>query len=800
MKIGKMPVGMVLTLSLFGSLAVAAARTEKTYYAIEINGVVCGYSEAQETPLQKGGKEHIQLETNIFVMLSLLGSEFNSEIKVKALLDPKTRRILQADTQIKQGASLHTFTIEVSDQEATLFSSLRGEAKKIPITPGLIIGGDELFRRIRNEFIENQAQELRCDILEILEEEIQPSTFKKIGEGKTELAGKTYSATIVEQLNGKTGVKITYWLAPDCDYFIKFETANRKVYLSDRRVVDRIKVSNMDTAIFTKANVAIADIQAITHMKLRVKIEPTGVILAAADLNVPGQTFSGTVKNNLIEGVLEIAHAKYDGKNAPPFPAPPIKDARLRKYLQPDRFIEANDPVLKKKAKEITAGAIDSWQAATRLSQWVADNIGYAIPGGGGARKTFDIRAGECGAHSNLLAAFCRAEGIPARVVFGAMYTPNIGGGFGQHAWNEIYMGQAGWIPVDATAFEADFVDSGHIRITELKSAAANAFNGREIEVLNYKLGNQSPKAEAVDSQAFAPYLGKFSNPQGGPTLTVLEKERNLALGIPGGMVLPFSKKDEQGHWLCKLAPHVYLTFNQDEKGKVTEMVLHQVLSMPKKSAAGESGESIPKDMAPYIGKYFLAAANADFTVLMKEGGLALYDPTVKATIKLQPPGKDGGRRDEYDKNTIYFEQDGQGQVTGLKIDVADMFRRGELAAAIIESTIQVEGLEAGLKRYALLQKAGNPEVFFSESSFNQLGYRYLAAGKLNEAIAIFKLNVQAYPQSCNVYNSLGEAYMKNDQNNNAIENYKKSLRLNPKNENARKMLEKLGILDPAEK
>ena len=122
--------------------------------------------------------------------------------------------------------------------------------------------------------------------------------------------------------------------------------------------------------------------------------------------------------------MFEISHAKYDGKNAPPFP-PNFKDASLEKYLIADGRVESDDPVLIKKAKEITEGSKNSWEAATRLSKWVAENIHYAIPGGGTARKTYDIRAGECGAHSFLLASFCRAVGIPARVVWGGMYVPN---------------------------------------------------------------------------------------------------------------------------------------------------------------------------------------------------------------------------------------------------------------------------------------------------------------------------------------------------------------------------------------
>jgi cytochrome c-type biogenesis protein CcmH/NrfG len=56
------------------------------------------------------------------------------------------------------------------------------------------------------------------------------------------------------------------------------------------------------------------------------------------------------------------------------------------------------------------------------------------------------------------------------------------------------------------------------------------------------------------------------------------------------------------------------------------------------------------------------------------------------------------------------------------------------------------------------------------------------------------KLNVQEYPRSFNAYDSLAEAYMKNNQNELAIANFKESLQLNPENENARKMLEKLGV------
>ncbi len=79
------------------------------------------------------------------------------------------------------------------------------------------------------------------------------------------------------------------------------------------------------------------------------------------------------------------------------------------------------------------------------------------------------------------------------------------------------------------------------------------------------------------------------------------------------------------------------------------------------------------------------------------------------------------------------------------------------------------------------------------EGILNNLGYYYLTRKKqFPEAVEMFKLNVRLYPKSANVYDSLGEAYMKWGKKDPAIKNYKKSIELNPKNVNGKKMLEKL--------
>jgi uncharacterized protein len=61
------------------------------------------------------------------------------------------------------------------------------------------------------------------------------------------------------------------------------------------------------------------------------------------------------------------------------------------------------------------------------------------------------------------------------------------------------------------------------------------------------------------------------------------------------------------------------------------------------------------------------------------------------------------------------------------------------------------------------------------EGLVNQIGYQLMNAGKMEEAIAAFKSNVERYPASANVYDSLAEAYERNNQLDLARLNYEKA-------------------------
>ena len=68
---------------------------------------------------------------------------------------------------------------------------------------------------------------------------------------------------------------------------------------------------------------------------------------------------------------------------------------------------------------------------------------------------------------------------------------------------------------------------------------------------------------------------------------------------------------------------------------------------------------------------------------------------------------------------------------------------------------------------------------------YNSVGYDLLRQGLVESAIEMFKANISFHPESPNVYDSLGEAYMKAEDNARAIELYEKALELDPSSSNA---------------
>lgn len=128
-----------------------------------------------------------------------------------------------------------------------------------------------------------------------------------------------------------------------------------------------------------------------------------------------------------------------------------------------------------------------------------------------------------------------------------------------------------------------------------------------------------------------------------------------------------------------------------------------------------------------------------------------------------------------------------QKTLEGVKEDFDNLAKKLDDA----EELFNKKSSEAEEKVYVALNNLFIKDLI-GENDINALGYQYLGEKKNEMAVAVFKFNTEKFPESSNVWDSLGEAYMNSGEDELAIKSYKKSLELDPGNNNAQRVIEKI--------
>ena len=193
-----------------------------------------------------------------------------------------------------------------------------------------------------------------------------------------------------------------------------------------------------------------------------------------------------------------------------------------------------------------------------------------------------------------------------------------------------------------------------------------------------------------------------------------------------------------------------------------------------------------PERLAGYAGRYLI---NPDHVLnVTLEGGRLFAQHTRGAKSELFPISE-----------TTFIRQDAPLRLTfapdKLTFPAGTSFPDAPRLAdgtAIPYELLQAGKVDEAVAAYRRIKKEKPDNVSVSEQRLNTLGYELRWAKKLREAVAVFALNAELYPQSFNVYDSLGDAYAESGDKELAVRNYRRSLELNPKNANAARMLKKL--------
>lgn len=191
------------------------------------------------------------------------------------------------------------------------------------------------------------------------------------------------------------------------------------------------------------------------------------------DLSTDGQ--------RVVDGMLEV-------RRSDPPQGLPDTDAP-QEFLSANVLIDSDDPGVRRIVDQVPG---EGWPRALALTRWTSRNMQFD-PGivFAPASELARDRRGTCVGYATLLASLLRAAGIPARIVFGYVYTAGV---FAGHAWVEVRF-QERWIPLDAALPSDGPADAARIAIVHdslregagrVVSKLQSAFSNTAVEVVEY--------------------------------------------------------------------------------------------------------------------------------------------------------------------------------------------------------------------------------------------------------------------------------------------------------------------------
>jgi hypothetical protein len=167
-----------------------------------------------------------------------------------------------------------------------------------------------------------------------------------------------------------------------------------------------------------------------------------------------------TVKNVQKDTFELHVDAKAAGK--------PVGKKEADEFLQSSYFINSNDALVKNLAARAVGNEKDPWKKVLRIENWVHDNMrGRNHEAMATADHVARTLEGDCSEYAMLMAAMCRAAGIPSRTAVGLIYANVNGQGpcFSFHMWTEVLVDDT-WHGVDATLGQG-YVGATHLKITD---------------------------------------------------------------------------------------------------------------------------------------------------------------------------------------------------------------------------------------------------------------------------------------------------------------------------------------------
>ena len=136
-------------------------------------------------------------------------------------------------------------------------------------------------------------------------------------------------------------------------------------------------------------------------------------------------------------------------------------------FLQSCYFITSDDAKVKELARRAVGKETTPLKKALLIEKWVHTNMrstgAEALSPASEVARNLE---GDCTEYAMLMAAMCRAEGVPSKTAIGLIYADTKSGpAMAFHMWTEVWVGGQ-WLPLDATLGKG-YVGATHLKVTD---------------------------------------------------------------------------------------------------------------------------------------------------------------------------------------------------------------------------------------------------------------------------------------------------------------------------------------------
>jgi len=427
-------------------VAVERAVTED-YYAVMVMDQKAGYMVRRR---EVEGETVISTERIVTTVLRG-GAEVESVIETVSRETTAGRPLGFETTSQGGGATTRTSGRREEDGRWTVTQETGGQARTMTVeypSGALMPEGERLAAR-SHEFKPGTRFTIKTFSASSMAS--VPIDAAVVGKERIDLLGRVLEATRVEQvIHLPRGDILEVRHVDDQGRLVRIEgpaAHQRVVFVLCDKAFATSKVRSTED-FFASSYVSCPKALPPVATKVVLTLKPKG----GATIDVP-QTESQKVEK-AFDGTVTVTIEKNapEGSQAMPYDG---SDAAALEALRPTRYIQSDDPLIVETAKREIGKTGDVVQAVRRLATWVDGqlssktlSVGYAS-----ASEAARSHEGDCTEHAVLLAALCRAAGVPARTAYGMLYVRRAGersNVLAAHQWVQVYVAGR-WRDVDAT-------------------------------------------------------------------------------------------------------------------------------------------------------------------------------------------------------------------------------------------------------------------------------------------------------------------------------------------------------------